>query len=168
MERLFFKEPSISIKGLYIWEWPFAFWWKLWHVFVSVSKSILCIFRSIIISYAPHLSLSLSRSIRVGAFQEPACSRLHVRRRPFFPWGCRWKTRALSAPARDTICPHSFVCGAHHPINARPPTPDLLHLSIPPSLPPLSLTSCQPSRAHYPGMQFPSSLLSSSDLLFLI
>lgn len=48
----------------------------------------------------------------------------------FFPWGCRWKTRTLSAPARDTICPHSFLCRAHHPITPKP-SPTILTLSLP-------------------------------------
>lgn len=61
-----------------------------------------------------------------------------------FSHGVAGEKPGLSAPARDTICPHSFVCAAHHPIPPNPPPP--AHLSIPPSLPPLSLKQLMPAQ----------------------
>ncbi len=125
---------------------PCAFW----YVF---SKKHLCIFL-----FTHHLSfpyLSFSRSIWGGEFQKPAYSRLHVRRRPIFPMGLQVKNQ-------DSLC----ACEGRHlspQLRLRGPSPPNLP---PPSLHSLSLTSCQPSRAHYPGMQFSSLLLCSSDLFF--
>lgn len=68
----------------------------------------------------------------------------------------------LQVKNQDSLC----ACEGHHlspQLRLRGPSPPNLP---PPSLHSLSLTSCQPSRAHYPGMQFPSLLLCSSDLFF--
>lgn len=111
----------------------------------------------------PSLSLSLSLhpswSIPGASLQQAACAQEAV-----FPMGLQVKNQdSLSACEGRHLSPQLRLWGPspHQPPHPPPPT-----FSISPSLPPLSLTSCQPSRAHYPGMQFPSSLLSSSDLLF--
>lgn len=85
-----------------------------------------------------------------------------------FSHGVAGEKPGLSQRLRGT--PSVPTASSAGPITPSPPNPPPpAHLSIPPSLPPLSLsnTSCQPSRAYYPGMQFPSSLLSSSDLLLI-
>lgn len=138
--RRYYRPTSPSFKV------PCSFW----YVF---SKKHLCIFL-----FTHHLSFpyfSLSRSIWGGEFQKPAYSRLHVRSRPFFPMGLQVKNQdSLSACEGRHLSPQ---------LRLRGPSPPNLP---PPSLHSLSLTSCQPSRAHYPGMQFPSLLLCSSDLFF--
>lgn len=126
--------------------------------FVSVSNSIIAfsIQSSSLVSLS-HISLSLSLHMRwripEASLQQAACAQEAV-----FSHGVAGEKPGLSQRLRGT--PSVPTASSAGPITPSPPN------LPPPSLHSLSLTSCQPSRAHYPGMHFPSSLLCSSDLDF--